>query len=233
MSRGAFRVGWHVVRARRSEFLDAHRVRRRTVLCGAVATAVGSAATVADVAWGAGGRPWMLQVVAIVCFAAAAGSLVATFVRVGSPAADVDPAGPSGDWRRQERIARQFTARPPTMAPEDRDAVLDHADRAIPVAVVMAERFLWNPVAWVSAWIGLLALGSATTDRVTLLLVPPVFAVLQSATWITAVTNAGRAETTRARAALLPALPAIAPVDDAARRHGRVPRGSKIELLDG
>jgi hypothetical protein len=229
MSSGAFRTGWRVVRARRSEFVDAGRVRRRTLVCGVVAASVGTAVTVADVLWAVLDGPWALDVVAVVCSAVAAGSFVTAFVRVTPRGTDDRPTTPSGDWRRHERIGRQFAARPPAMLPEDRDAVLEHAERTTEGSVVLAERAVWIPVAWVAAWVGILAGTSAGTDQVTLVLLPPVFAVLQSASFIAAVTGAGRAEAARARAAVLPP---PEPVDDPRRRHGRAPQGSKLALPD-
>lgn len=228
MSSGAFSTGWHVVRTRRSEFLDAGRLRRRTVLAGVVATVAGALLVVADLVWGIVSGPWPAHVVALVCFAAALGCLVATFVPVGAPGTASVADAPRGDWRREDRIGRQFAARPPAMLLADRDDVLARAERTIGPSTVAAARFVWLPVTWVVAWVGLLVAGLATSDEITLWLMPPVFALLQSATFIAAVTGAGRAEQARRRALALPPTP---PADPLPRRN-QDPLGSKLRLPD-
>ncbi len=226
MRDGGFVDGWRVVRSRRAEFVDAGRLRRRTVVCGATAVVVGAFLVVADVVWGSlSSGSDVRDLLAVVLLAGAAGCLVAPFVRV-AVMGPVPPEGLTGDWRRQERIDRQFAARPPEMAPEDRDEVIARADRSIGPSTVLAERFVWLPVAWVLGWLGLLVAGAATTDRVTLLLVPPVFAVLQSATFIAAVSGAGRAEAARRRALAMPEVPRPSTPPQRRRAAG----GSAVEL---
>ena len=106
------------------------------------------------------------------------------------------------------------------------DAVRAVSDVA--ASVVVAARIVWLPVAWVLGWIGLVLSGLATSDEIALLLVPPVFAVLQSAPYIGAVTGAGRAEAARRRAVALPPAPVVEPVP----RRNPEPLGSKVGLPD-
>lgn len=230
MAEGAFTRGWRVVRAHRSEFLDPRRLRRRTVLCAAVAVVSGTLLVVADLEWGIVEGPWPLHVVVLVAFAAAIGCVVASFVRVGTPASTVTPPALTGDWRRNERIEQQFGARPPAMLPEDRDEVLARAERAVGPATASAARVVWLPVFWLVAWVGLLGSGLATSDRFTVILMPAAFAVLQSAPFLAVVTGAGRADAARERALALP--PAPVRDEDPPRAHNRKPRGSKVELPD-
>lgn len=223
--------GWRVVRSRRAEFVDAGRLRRRTVVCGATAVVVGAFLVVADVVWGSlSSGSGVRDVLAVVLLAGAVGCLVAPFVRVAAvgpvPLEGVTGDRPTGDWRRQERIDRQFAPRPPAMAPEDRDEVIARAERSIGPSTVLAERFVWLPVAWMLGWLGVLVAGAATTDRLTLLLVPPVFAVLQSATFIAAVTGAGRAEAARRRALAMPEVSQPSTPPQPRRAAG----GSAVEL---
>jgi predicted alpha/beta-hydrolase family hydrolase len=229
MADGAFARGWRVVRARRADFLDPGRLRRRTLLCGTVAVVAGALLVVADLLWGIVDGPLPVRVVAIVGFAGALGCITASFVAVGTPASV--PAQPplTGDWRRTERIDRQFLPRPPAMLAEDRADVLATAERVTGQATASAARVVWLPSSWIVAWVALLVSGLATDDRFTLLLVPPVFAVLQSAPFIAVVTGAGRADAARERALALPAAP---PSPTAPPPRNRDPRGSKVELPD-
>ncbi|MBT2503867.1 hypothetical protein [Curtobacterium sp. ISL-83] len=227
MGNVTFARGWRLVRAHRSEFLDPAKVRRRTVVSGAVGVAVGTCIAIATLVWGVpeGVHPW--DVLAMACFAGAVGCLTGSFMPVADRAAlSRLSAQPRGDWRRSERIARQFEARPPAMLAEDRDEVLASAERAIGPAVVAASRTIWIPIGWLLAWAGLLLWGLATPDRLTLLLVPPVFGVLQSAAFIAAVTGAGRADAARQRAV---ALPPPSPRDTPLPRRAD-PSGSKVRL---
>lgn len=230
MAEGAFTRGWRVVRAHRSEFLDPGRLRRRTLLCAAVAAVSGTLLVVADLVWGIVEGPWPLHVVVLVAFAGALGCVVASFVRVGTPAATTTSPALTGDWRRNERIEQQFGPRPPAMLPEDRDEVLARAERMVGPATASAARVVWLPVFWLIAWAGLLGSGLATSDRFTLLLTPAAFAVLQSAPWIAVLTGLGRAEAARERALALP--PALPEDDDPVPSRNRAPRGSKVELPD-
>lgn len=227
MSSGNFANGWRVVRTHRSEFIDKTRVRRRTVTAALTATGVGTFLVIATLLWDPFDGSLLQNVAAVVFFSASLGCFSAAFQSVACLA----PASSRpllGDWRRDERINRQLAARPPAMLPEDRDEVLDRAQRSLGPLVAAAERFKWIPVGWVFAWLGVLIPGIANTDRVTLLVLPPVFAVLQSATFIEAVTGAGRADTTRQRALALPPAP---PVESPPTRKLDT-RGSKLELPD-
>jgi hypothetical protein len=226
MGNGAFSTGLRLVRLHRAEFLDPARLRRRTIVSCGVAGAAGVVLVVLDLVWGVIEGPWPLHVVALTCFAAAVGCLVAAFLPVAAPDATPSLTAPTGDWKRDERIARQFSARPPAMLPEDRDLVLARADRSLGPSVVAAARFVWLPVAWVVAGIGVLASGVAASGEVVPLLLPPVLALLQSATFIAVVTATGRAEEARHRALALPSTPVV----DPAPRRNADPRGSKVGL---
>jgi hypothetical protein len=223
----AFSTGWRIARARRSEFLDPARLRRRTMVSGAVAVVSGTVLVIADLLWGAFDGPWPLRLLAIVCFAAALGCLLAVFLRVHRRELDGrDTATPSGDWRRGERIDRQFAARPPAMLPEDRDEVLARAERTLGPSVALAARFVLLPTTWALAWAGALLSGLGTLDHPTPLLMPPLLMVLQSATFIVAVTSIGRSDAARRRALALEPAPVVEPPP----RRNVVPRGSKVGL---
>jgi hypothetical protein len=225
----AFSTGWRIARTRRSEFLDPARLRRRTVVTGTVAVVSGTVMVIADLLWGAFEGPWPLRLLAIVCLAAALGCFVGVFLRVDRADLDLRGARPStgtGDWRRSERIDRQFSARPPAMLPEDRDEVLARAARAIDGPRVRSARFVLLPITWALAWAGALLSGLATVEQLTPLLLPPLLMLLQSATFIVAVTGIGRSDAARRRAlAFEPA-----PVVDAQPQRNLEPRGSKIGL---
>ncbi|WIB78696.1 hypothetical protein DEJ28_06255 [Curtobacterium sp. MCPF17_002] len=226
MSNGGFIHGWKVVRARRSEFRDPGQVRRRTVVCGLVAVGVGVFLVIADRFWGLFDGSLLQQAVAVVLFSAAVGCFGAAFLRVTGRSVSASPGRQLGDWRRSERIDRQFAARPPAMLAEDRDEVIARAERSVGLSVVAATRFVWIPVGWVLAWVALLVSGFATADQLTLLVIPPVFALLQSAAFVAAVTAAGRADAARSRALRLPATALL----ESPPQHNRDPRGSKLEL---
>lgn len=93
---GGFVVGWRVVRSRRAEFVDAGRLRRRTVVCGATAVVVGAFLVVADVLWGSlSSGSGVRDLLAVVLLAGAAGCLVAPFARVAARG-PVPPEGLTG-----------------------------------------------------------------------------------------------------------------------------------------
>lgn len=200
-------------------------------MSGLVAVVVGMFLVIAGRIWDVFDGTAVQGAVVVVLFAAASGCTGAAFVGVGRPATTT--AQPVlGDWRRHERIDRQFGARPPAMAPEDRDVVIARAARSIEGAVVAAARSVWIPISWVLAWAALLVSGLASVDRLTLLLIPPVFTVVQSSTFIAVVTTAGRAAAAQERAERLPVT--TSPThDDAREQRNRDPRGSKVELPDG
>lgn len=226
MTEAAVVTGWRVYRARRTEFLDPARVRRRTRVCGLVAVVLGMVGVVAQLLWpSVFEAPLALALVGIVAFAAAVGCLVATFLRTASSVA-LEPAALTGDWRRSERIGQQFGPRPPAMLPEDRDEVLRRAEVSTGAGVVVFDRTRWLPLGWLVAWAGLLVVGLASTDELTLLLLPPVFAFLQSSSAITALLGMGRADAARRRAEMM--LP-YDPLPTAPARN-RDPRGSKLGL---
>ncbi|WP_439688958.1 hypothetical protein ACRQ4C_13270 [Curtobacterium sp. SP.BCp] len=225
MSNDGFVRGWKAVRAHRSEFLDPRRVRRRTVVGGVVATGVGAFLVVADRLWGLFDGGLLRDVVAVVLLAAGAGCVVAAFLGVGRRSGR-SARQPLGDWRRDDRITRQFAAHPPAMMTEDRDEVTARAELSIETAVVATARSVWIPIGWLLAWVAFLVSGLATADRLTLWLIPPVFAALQSGTFVATVVAAGRADAARDRAAQLPsASPPPAPP-----QRNRDPRGSKLGL---
>lgn len=228
MTEAAVVTGWRVYRARRTEFLDPARVRRRTRVCGTVATALGTFGVVAQLLWHSVlEAPLGLALVAIAAFAAAVGCLAATFLRTSTTDAS-QPAALTEDWRRSERIGQQFGPRPPAMLPEDRDLVLRQVEGSVGAGVVVFDRTRWLPLGWLVAWTGLLVAGLASTDELTLLLLPPAFALLQSSSAITALLATGRADTARHRAEATP------PYDPppAAPTRNRDPRGSKLSLPD-
>jgi hypothetical protein len=227
MTEAAVVTGWRVYRSRRSEFLDAARVRRRTLVCGLVAAVLGTVGVVAQLLWpSVFEAPLALALVAIVAFAAAVGCLVATFLRTASTPATLEPAALTGDWRRSERIGEQFGPRPPAMLPEDRDEVLGRAEASTGAGVVVFDRTRWLPVGWLVAWVGLLVIGQASAEHLVVLLMPPVLALMQSSSAVTALLALGRADTARRRAEAMP------PYDPppAAPTRNRDPRGSKLGL---
>lgn len=226
MTDGVFATGWRVYRARRSEFLDPRRIRRRTTVCGIVATVVGALAVVAQLLWGWSGASEAAGLVVAVAFAATTGCFTAVFVRTSRQVqAQPSSTWPEG-WRRAERIGAQFSARPPELDPEDRDAVLQRAERAVEPAVVTIDRVRWIPAGWFVGWIGALAIGSASTDVLVPLVLPLVFGLLQGSTTIAAVTGLGRAELARRRAAATPPLDPAPPL----RHRNAEPHGSKVPL---
>jgi hypothetical protein len=227
MSSNAFVVGWRVIRGNRSQYLDQAKLRRRTVTGGLVAVAFGGLLVIANIFWIFLDESVFQNTVVVGLFAAALGSISAAFQNVGRlPTSSPQP--PLGDWRRSERIDRQFAARPPAMLTEDRDEVIVRAERSVGPSVAGAERFIWIPAGWVLAWLGLLISGYATADKLTLLLIPPVFALLQSGTFVAIVTGAGRADIAHRRARELPPAPPREPPT----QRKIDPRGSKLELPD-
>lgn len=184
---------------------------------------------IADLLWGVFDGPWPLRLLAIVCLAAALGCMVGVFLRVHRR--DLDLRGTAtgtgtGDWRRDERIDRQFAARPPAMLPEDRDEVLARVERSLGPSVALAARVVLLPIAWALVWAGALLSGLGSLDSPLVLFWPPMLMLLQSASFIAAVTGLGRSDAARRRAlALEPA-----PVVDAPARRNLDPRGSKIGL---
>ncbi|PZF15589.1 hypothetical protein DEJ25_02405 [Curtobacterium sp. MCPF17_011] len=223
----AFSTGWRIARSRRSEFLDLARLRRRTVVTGTVAVVSGTIMVIASLLWGALDGAWPLRLLAIVCFAAALGCFVGVFLRVHRRDLDLRGTGTgAGDWRRGERIDRQFAARPPAMLPEDRDEVLARAERSLGPSVALAARFVLLPIAWALFWAGALFSGLGTVDQPTPLLMPPLLMLLQSATSIAAVTGIGRSDAARRRALALEPAPVVA----APPRRNVDPRGSKVGL---
>jgi hypothetical protein len=227
MTEAAVVTGWRVYRARRTEFLDPARVRRRTRVAGAVASVAATVLIVSDAALRWTGLPfWSTDVVAVFV-GVTVGGFVAVFSRVGS----VTPSerfAVTGDWRREERIGLQFGARPPTILPEDRDAVLARAERTTEATVVMVERMCWSPVALAAMWCALLVVGTVTSVSLVVVLLPPVYVALNSGTAVSGLLALGRADAARRRAEATP------PYDPppAAPSRNRDPRGSKLGLPD-
>ncbi|MET4052869.1 hypothetical protein ABID81_002241 [Frigoribacterium sp. PvP054] len=222
------RSGQGVHRSRRAEFLDAARLRRRTLVSGLVATALGAFLVVADACWALLDGPPARDAVAIVLFAAALGCLVATLCPVVDRSAAPPPGVPLGDWRRSERIERQFAARPPAIEPEDRDEVVAAAERLIGTSVAVVSRSVWLPAAWLLAWTAVVVSGLPSDDQLTLLVLPAVLGLLQATTCLGSVVALGRADAARHRALASP--PAPPPVRPAASREGRP--GSQLALPD-
>lgn len=229
MSDGVFVTGLREYRAHRSEVLDPVRVRRRRAVSGGAAALVGAVLTVTQLLAGWMDAPVLEAVVALVTFAAASGCVVAVFCRTNraASATTARSAVVPGGWRRTERIGAQFSARPPELLPGDRDAVLARADELVVPGVVTVDRLRWIPAMWLTAWVGVIALGWASQSIVPLLL-PPVFALVQGGTAIAGVVGLGRAELTRRRVA---ALPPVEPEPQLPSRNVD-PRGSKVVLPD-
>ncbi|PZF57220.1 hypothetical protein DEI81_15580 [Curtobacterium sp. MCBD17_013] len=226
MADAPFRTGWVIVRARYPELVSVEVRRRRTIIAGSVATAVGTAASLTEIVWHWATTPAPLVVVGLVLIAAAFGSGAAASHRLSLASPPLWAFIPSGNWRRQERIARQFAPRPPAMAPEDRDLVIAAAERARDGLVLSAARTLWLPAAWALVWLGVAAVG--LEGRFAFSLFTPLgLGLLQSSTFIAAVTGLGRMELARRRAEALPPLPEVAPPR---RPTGRGPSGSKLSL---
>jgi hypothetical protein len=226
MSDGAFLTGLRVFRARRHEFLEPRRTRRRTIVCGSVAVIVGAATIVSDGLTGWLGTPLPQTIVTAVAFAAAIGCFAALFFRTARKLQPQRWQPYPGGWRRHERIGQQFAARPPELLPEDRDEVLARATDTVEPAIASADRVRWIPFGWVAVWIGALASGLASTESLVVLLMPPVFLFLQGGSVVATVVWLGRAELTRRRVEATP--PWTPPAGPAAR--GADPRGSKLGL---
>lgn len=226
MGDAAFRTGWRIYRAHRPEAVDPVRDRRRRMVAGTAAALVGTLLTVTLAIWHWTPAPLPVAALGVLALAAAAGSIAAYLVPVAPPREDWS-FHPTGDWRRSERIARQFAPRPPAIAPEDRDEVLTAAQVSRIPLVVTAERALFLPGFWVTALIGAALLGQFDGTG-WVVLVGPVFGLLQSATLVAAVTALGRAELARRRAEALPPSPPPPPE----RPRGRGPTGTKLGLPD-
>jgi hypothetical protein len=226
---GAVRRGWSVYRARRAEFLDAGRVRRRTLVSGLAATALGAFLVVADACWGLVDGPLAREAATIALFSAGLGCLVATLCPVVDRSAALAPGAPLGDWRRSERIERQFTARPPETEPEDRDEVVAAAGRLIGTSVAVVSRSVWLPAAWLLAWAAIVLSGLPSDDQLTLLALPALLGLLQATTLLSSVVGIGRADAARRRAMALPPAPSR-PARSAPPGDGR--RGSWLALPD-
>lgn len=228
MADGVSTLGWRVYRTRRGEFLDPARTRRRTLVAGIVGSAAGAATVVSDALTDWLEAPVPIVLVTAAAFAAALGCFAAALVRTRR-SADSALSPRSGDWRRSDRVDRQFTARPPELRPEDRDEVLAQASRIVGPAVVAVDRLGWLPLGWLAAWIGALASGVASSESVTPLLVPLLLGLIQGATWVAAVVSLGRAERTRRRVEATP--PAVSPPPvPRPRPRNAEPRGSKLGL---
>lgn len=154
MSDGAFLTGLRVFRARRHEFLEPRRTRRRTIVCGFVAFIVGAASIISDALTGWVGTPLLQTIVMAVAFAAATGCFAAVFFRTARKPQAQRWQPLRGGWRRSERIGQQFAARPPELLPEDRDEVLARAADTVEPAIASADRLRWIPFGWLAAWVG-------------------------------------------------------------------------------
>lgn len=226
MSDGAFLTGLRVFRARRHEFLEPRRTRRRTIVCGFVAVIVGAASIVSDRLTGWLGTPLPQTIVTAVAFAAAVGCFVAMFFRTARKLQPQRWQPFPGGWRRSERVGQQFSARPPELLPEDRDEVLAQASRMVEPAIASVDRLRWIPFGWLAAWVGAVVSGLASTESPVALFMPPVFLFLQGGSVVATIVWLGRAELTRRRVEATP--PWTPPVGPAARNAD--PRGSKLGL---
>jgi hypothetical protein len=231
MSNGAFATGWRVVRTRRSEFVDAKKARRRTVVSGLVAVVAGAILVVSEILWGFDLEP-VRGGLALLVLAGAAGCLAAPLVAISRPVISPPRGKTAVDWRRGMHIERYFSPRPPVVTSEDRDDVLAWADATLGPSVVAADRFVWNPVAFLLAWIGFLAGGASLAVVPMLVVGPVVFGALQCVPFVSSVLTAGRGNAARRRALALPP----ASIESDAQADGRpVPRegrppGSQLAL---
>jgi len=237
MSSGAFVDGWRIVRSRRSEFVDAARTRRRALVSGLVAVVVGAILIVSDLIWRVVDVTPMRGVLVTFLLAGAAGCVVGSFWKIArsTTASTASTTGGRIDWRRSERIERQFWAHPPEILPEDRDEVISRARLTLGPAVVTAERTILVPIAWIAAWAGLLVAGATWDEEVMLVIGLPVFGLLQSVPFIAAVVGAGRADAAHRRTlALPPAPPGVASPGPTALRLSRdaARPGSQLSLPD-
>ncbi len=228
MSDGAFLTGLRVFRARRHEFLEPRRTRRRTIVCGLVAVIVGAASIVSDALTEWLGTPLPHTIVTAVAFAAAVGCFAAVFFRTARKLQPQRWQPFPGGWRRSERVGQQFSARPPELLPEDRDEVLAQASRMVEPAIASADRLRWIPFGWLAVWVGALVSGLASTESLVVLLMPPVFLLLQGGSAAATIVWLGRAELTRRR---VEATPPWTPPPGPAPRNAD-PRGSKLGLPD-
>lgn len=210
-------------RARYADAVPADRRRRRTAIAGTVAAVTGAALTVVDLLPRTQLVAPPAAVIGIVALAAAAGLLAAAFCPLAPRSTDWSFRA-TGDWRREERVRRQFAPRPPEMVPEDRSAVLAAVESSRDALVRSAARTVLLPAVWICVLVAALVLGFA---REPVVLAGPLFALLQSSSMIAAVTTLGRMELARGRAEALPDLPEAEPPR---RPTGRGPTGSKLGL---
>lgn len=150
------------------------------------------------------------------------------FIPVADPSTAPSPRKMLGNWRRSERIDRQFTKNPPEIAPEDRDEVIAGSKGLLATSVVAVDRSIWVPCGYVLVWLALVVAGLASAEHLNILLLPLIFAALQSATVLTSVVAAGRAATAHYRALALPP----APVDSSPIEPKSRPTGSMLALPD-
>lgn len=223
MSENALWAGWQVYRERRSAAVDADRTRRRTVLSGTVAVAVGAVAVVAQVLWQWSGSATVWFLVSVPAIALAAGGMTAFCVPVrrGEPPRRA-PAG----WRETERIDAYFSRRPPAVEPDDRDVVIDRVEQSRDATVGLVDRLVWLPVAWLALGLAILATGAAADKPA--LLIMPVMGLIQAGVVVQSLVALGRMDAARRRAeALDPVDPASVPEPPIRNRD---PRGSKLRL---
>lgn len=228
MSKGAIRGGWRVYREQRVEFLDLAKVRRRTRVGALVVLAAAALLVFSAVHWDIFDGPPARDAVAIVFFSAAVACLVMAFIPVADPSTAPNSRRMLGNWRRSERIDRHFAKNPPEIMPEDRDEVIAGSKGLLAASVVAVDRSIWVPCGYVLVWVALVVAGLASAEHLNLLLLPLIFAALQSATVLTSVVAAGRADTAHDRALALPP----APVDSSPVKPKSRPTGSMLALPD-
>jgi hypothetical protein len=226
MGDGAIRTGWAVFRERYADVASARLRRRRTVVAGSVATAVGIALTIVDLVWHWSPLPMPFALPGIASLAASVGSLVTLFCPVVERGTVDWSFTPTGDWRRQERIQRQFAPRPPELDPRDRDHVLAIVGRSRDTQVAALARTMFFPITWILGAAGLLATGLSFTS-VGIAAYPVIYGLLQTAAPIAAATSLGRMELARRRAEAMPPAP---PEPPRTWPRGTRPTGSKLGL---
>ncbi|WP_152970349.1 hypothetical protein [Frigoribacterium sp. RIT-PI-h] len=208
--------------------MDSAKVRRRTRVGALVALAVAVFLVLGTVYWDIFDGPPVRDGVAIIFFSAAVACLVMAFVPAADPGTSPNPGKMLGDWRQSERVERQFAKHPPTIVPEDRDEVIAGSQRLLATSVIAVDRSKWVPCGYLLAWVALVVAGMASPDQLTLLLLPLIFSALYSATVLTSVTAAGRADAAHHRALSLPPTPA----DSSPVRTKSSPPVSRLALPD-
>jgi hypothetical protein len=226
MSDGAIRTGWAIFRERYADVVPERLRRRRTAVATGIATVAGAGLVVTDLLWDWTPLPMPWALPGIVFLAASIGSLLVLFSPVAERGSVDTSFTPTGDWRRQERVQRQFAPRPPAIEPRDRDILLETIERGRDPLVRTLARTLLFPLAWGFGALGILTTGLPLTSFF-LGVYPIVYGLLHSATPIAAATSLGRMELARRRAEAMPPAP---PEPPRTWPRGTRPTGSKLGL---